>query len=133
VIAHQQIERHEARVVATVKKQIVKSCAVHVYRGSKSRHQSRLLYRAGQWRLVFQVRKGSEPMSIPRKQLRASVFDYGECAEAIPFDFKHEVRIIERGFPLTQRHWLELHSGYCKWYSSRAYLLRTFPSRSGSR
>ena len=41
-------------------------------------------------------------MTVPRDQLNVPMLDYGECPEAVPFDFKDEVGMIEGGFPLPQ-------------------------------
>src|SRR5213593_4673031 len=46
-------------------------------------------------------------MPIAREQLSTSVLDYGECSEAVHFQFVNPVGIIERSGPLQQRHGLE--------------------------
>jgi len=41
------------------------------------------------------------------------MLDYGECPEAVHFQFVNPIRIIERSGPLLKRHWLENLHG-CK-------------------
>ena len=40
-------------------------------------------------------------MTIARKQLSTAMLDYGECPEAVIFEFKEPIIIIERSGPRT--------------------------------
>src|SRR5439155_6247741 len=48
------------------------------------------------------------------------MLDYGECSEAVHFQFVNPVGIIERQAPALERHWLEYLHGNVnsipKWY-----------------
>jgi len=39
------------------------------------------------------------------------MLDYGECSEAVVFEFEERIGVIEWSGPLQERHWLEIKTG----------------------
>ena len=49
-------------------------------------------------------------MAVAGDELRATVLDDGECAEAVLLQFEHPLGVIEGQRSARQRHWLECHA-----------------------
>jgi hypothetical protein len=103
-MVHEQIKREKTWIIATMEQQVSELWPSFLVQGTNLAINDGCGVSQASGDQLFWVCERGEPVTVPRDQLCASVLEYGECAESIPFDFKDEIGIIERRSPHPQRH-----------------------------